>query len=203
MRQCIHCWGGKIHCCSLSPESNPSWLAHLAVQLPPQSTSVSSAFITPSEQVAAEQVGVAAAVSHTLDSQSLLLLHWLASAQGPQSGPPQSTSVSSAFITPSEQVAAEQVGVAAAVSHTMDSQSLLLLHWLASAQGPQSGPPQSTSVSSAFITPSEQVAAEQVGVAAAVSHTLDSQSLLLLHWLASAQGPPDPRLLGAQLWGYL
>ena len=76
--------------------------AHLVVQEPPQSMSVSSPFLTLSVQLALVQVSLVA--SHTRLTQSVLILHALSSPQAGQVPPPQSTSVSLPFFLLSLQV---------------------------------------------------------------------------------------------------
>ncbi len=90
---------------SLSQSScaaQPFATAHLGapVIFPPQSMSVSSAFLAPSVAVGLEHVF--AAGSHTPLVQSVAAPQAKVSAQrGAAPGPPQSTSVSSPFFTPS------------------------------------------------------------------------------------------------------
>ena len=133
-------------------QASPS--AQASQILPPQSTSVSSWLVIPSEQVST--VGVV----QTLSTQLLLLqspstTQARPSAQASQMLPPQSTSVSSWLVMPSEQVSA---GVVQTLSTQLSLlQSLLIRQARPSAQGPQILPPQSTSVSSWLVLPSEQV----------------------------------------------
>jgi hypothetical protein len=77
--------------------------------VPPQSTSVSLPFFTPSVQLAAEQVFKVG--SQTLSTQSDPTRHVSPSAHGEHVAPPQSTSVSSASFTPSAQCAATHAPV--------------------------------------------------------------------------------------------
>jgi hypothetical protein len=81
------------HFPQLAPEAHP------VVQLPPQSTSVSSPFLTWSVHVGAQTP-----LAHDRPTQSASIAQPL---PGPQSehGPPQSTSVSSPFFAPSLHVA--------------------------------------------------------------------------------------------------
>jgi hypothetical protein len=76
--------------------------AHFAAHVPPQSTSVSAAFWTPSEQVGGAQWAV---WSHTRETQSSSASQLAWSPHGAHE-PPQSTSVSSPSTLPSPQVAA-------------------------------------------------------------------------------------------------
>jgi hypothetical protein len=137
------------------PVLQPSPWVQFAVQLPPQSTSVSVPFMMLSVQLLA---------AHVLPPGQLLLWQSLAAPQSspvPQRGqavaPPQSTSVSPPFRTPSSQATAWQ---------TPFSQLLL---WQLPSDDPQAlpsaqrrvgahEPPQSTSVSLPFRTPSVQLA---------------------------------------------
>jgi hypothetical protein len=93
-------------------------------------------------------------VPHTLLAQSLPASHSSPSAQSGQLGPPQSTSVSLAFRTPSVQVGTWHTPPL----HTWLEQSLGALQPAPSPQRIQegAGPPQSTSVSLPFSTPSAQ-----------------------------------------------
>jgi hypothetical protein len=93
--------------------------------------------------------------------QSLATMHALPSAHfllcASQVAPPQSTSVSPWFFTASEQVAAAHAS--GAPEHTRLWQSVVTAHVLLVPQAPQSGPPQSTSVSlPSFITSAQPVA---------------------------------------------
>src|SRR3954454_8450012 len=90
-------------------------------------------------------------------TQSLPLAHFCPLAHFGQFGPPQSMSVSPSFWIPSEHVGAGSTQTPAV--HTPVTQSVPLPHFLPSAHFGQFGPPQSTSVSCPFWTPSEQVAA--------------------------------------------
>src|SRR5262245_9674931 len=77
---------------ALQPFSKP----HFTGQLPPQSTSVSVPFVTPSSHVGTWQ----SSSMQTPLLQSWAVTHAFVSAHGAQL-PPQSTSVSSSFCTPS------------------------------------------------------------------------------------------------------
>jgi len=70
---------------------------HLVVQEPPQSTSVSSPFLTLSSHAAFLHVGLAALVSQNRLMQSLLFLQPFPVAHLGQVPPPQSVSVSAPF----------------------------------------------------------------------------------------------------------
>ncbi len=122
---------------------------------PPQSASVSLPFLTLSVQLGPAQLPL----SQIPLRQSLLALqafpvkHWL------QPGPPQSTSDSLPFLTRSVHPAAEQVLVE--VEQTRLTQSDPLAQVLPLGQGLQVPPPQSTSLSVQFLTPSLQEGVEQ------------------------------------------
>jgi hypothetical protein len=130
----------------LTPHSLPR--LHFA-HVPPQSTSVSAPFRSPSlhemQRPAAEQV---------LLAQSALAVQSLPSAQRAHVvEPPQSTSVSPPFFTASVHVAARHT----LLVHTPLTQSPASAQpWLALQRG-QVPPPQSTSVSAPFFTVSVQV----------------------------------------------
>jgi hypothetical protein len=78
---------------------------HVLPQLPPQSTSVSPAFFTPSEQVADLHVFALRnpPPEQTPLAQSPLPPHFFVSPHLPHVPPPQSTSVSAPFFAPSVQ----------------------------------------------------------------------------------------------------
>jgi hypothetical protein len=126
-----------------------------AAQLPPQSMSVSLPFLMASLQLAATHLPF---VHFPLlgSTQSALVLHSLFTAQPPQL-PPQSTSVSLPFWTPSLQAAAAHF-LATHLPLAGSAQSASLAQPLWGGQPPQL-PPQSTSVSLPFFTASPQVAA--------------------------------------------
>ena len=86
--------------------------------------------------------------------QSLAARQDLLSAQSPQVAPPQSTSVSVPFLTPSEHVGAWQT----LATQTLLAQSLATVQPPPAPQ-PAHEPPQSMPVSAPFLTPSEHVAA--------------------------------------------
>jgi hypothetical protein len=73
-----------------------------ALHVPPQSTSVSAPFRTPSLQVASAQ----ALPVHTPLEQSVVSVHACPAPQVAHAAPPQSMSVSVPFFTPSAHVAA-------------------------------------------------------------------------------------------------
>ncbi len=130
---------------------------------PPQSMSVSVPFLAPSWQFAIWQTPL---VQGPL-LQSLVLRHFWPGLQGLQEltrfcGPPQSTSVSRPFCTPSPPLgcavvlhagAWQVVGFPAVDAlQTPSAQSACVTHTLPSLQRGQLGPPQSTSVSAPFLT---------------------------------------------------
>src|SRR5580698_1201999 len=121
--------------------------------------------------------------SQAWEVQSVSTLQSLLTAQAGQVPPPQSTSVSLLFFTPSE-----QSGVHVPVAHCAPAQSLSMLHVLVGPHLGQVPPPQSTSVSLPFSTPSEQVAAAQTPVV----QTLSTQSVSAEHFFPSAQGEQTP-----------
>jgi hypothetical protein len=108
---------------------------------PPQSTSVSVPFLSPSRQLDASQTP---ATQSSL-VQSVSTAHFWAVAHGAQTPPPQSTSVSVPFWMPSvhEDPAAWQMPA----TQSALVQSLSAAHSLPVAHLGQLGPPQSTSVS--------------------------------------------------------
>jgi hypothetical protein len=106
------------------------------------------------------------------------MVHALPVAQGGQVPPPQSTSVSAPFFTPSVQLGAAHVPL---VQVSPPAQSLAMVHALPVAQGGQVPPPQSTSVSAPSFTPSVQLAA---------AHTPWAQTPLW-HWEAELQAVPS------------
>jgi hypothetical protein len=148
-----------------APELHFRPFAHLVLQLPPQSTSVSEPFCWPSGQVGAWQIPPA----HTLPAQSAPTTHFFVSAQRGHWGsgtftPPQSLSVSVPFFTPSLQVAAWQVpyGPEAIVQpgaelHTPLTQSAPVQQFLVSTHVAPQLPPQSLAVSLASFIPLAQV----------------------------------------------
>lgn len=126
----------------------------------PQSTSVSPAFFKPSEQVGTAHAPLAPQTPEAQSAAEEQAKPSLHSAPG-QAAAPQSTSVSSPFLTPSEHVGAAQ---APSPPQTPDEQSAAVEQSAPAPQGsqPEAGaPPQSTSVSPALRTPSTQVGATQ------------------------------------------
>jgi hypothetical protein len=119
--------------------------------VPPQSTSVSEPFCTPSEQLGIWQTPF----WQTLSMQSEPTRHVLPSAHAGQALPPQSTAVSVPFLRPSLQVGGWQTPPV----QTPLVQSEPTVQPTPAAHGGQALPPQSTPVSVPFFTPSEQVAA--------------------------------------------
>ena len=118
-------------------------------QGPPQSTSVSVAFLTASLHVGAAQTPP----EQTSLWQSEPAVQVFPVAQGAQLGPPQSTSDSAPFFNASLQEGAAQTPA----EQTALWQSDAATQVLPAAHGVQLGPPQSTSVSSPARTPSLQV----------------------------------------------
>src|SRR5688572_7330536 len=84
--------------------------------------------------------------------QSLPTIQEAPSSQAPQAPPPQSTSVSEPFSSPSSQATVSQV----LLSQTALEQSESTSQLAPSPHAWQTAPPQSRSVSSKFITPSVQ-----------------------------------------------
>jgi len=118
---------------------------------PPQSVSVSLPFRFPSSQVGSVQKP--ASLQKPVE-QSRFSRHIRFTAQGSQSGPPQSVSVSSPLRVPSVHVAG---GMQRKSSEQIrEEQSPFSRQVFPFAQGAQSGPPQSVSVSSPLRVPSEQ-----------------------------------------------
>jgi hypothetical protein len=89
---------------------------------------------------------------HTPLAQSLGCEHDCVAAQGEQTGPPQSMSVSRAFFRPSVHVGATQ----RCAVHTPLKQSFPVKHAFALTHGRQAPPPQSLSVSPLLVVPSVQ-----------------------------------------------
>ncbi len=116
--------------------------------LPPQSTSVSVPFFTPSVYEAGWQVS--GVPEQTLSVQSLAAPHPFPSAQRGQAGPPQSTSVSVPFFAPSLHITAAQI----AFRQTSLAQSAGPPHPCPCGQVGAPMPPQSMPVSVPFFTPS-------------------------------------------------
>jgi hypothetical protein len=129
-------------------------LLHFGQLRPPQSTSVSVPFLTPSEQLGAWHLPTV----HTLLWQSEPLVHILPDGHAGHVPPPQSMSVSMPFLTPSVQVGAGMFWQTPPVQKP-ELQSPFPVHILPAPHFPQVGPPQSTSVSAPFLTPSEQLGA--------------------------------------------
>jgi len=123
----------------------------LVAHEPPQSTSVSVPFWVPSLQLVAWQ----APVMQSFEMQSVLSTHFLFASHALHmlvGLPPQSTSVSRPFWTPSVQVAARQVTLQECVAQSVPTpQALPTAHGL-------QVPPQSTSLSLPFLIPSAQLA---------------------------------------------
>jgi len=96
-----------------------------------------------------------------------------------QVAPPQSTSVSSPFLTPSVHVGAWQVVPASVVLalQTPSTQSPATRQLLVSAHLPQVAPPQSTSVSSPSLTPSVQCAETQLPLPSQTTPPLSVQAV--------------------------
>jgi hypothetical protein len=120
---------------------------------PPQSTSVSVPFFIPSPQLGALQMSGFPDVSQIPLWQSLGSTHFKPLAHGPQVVPPQSLSVSPG----SSVIFWQEFGPHCPLLHTwVAMQSETLLHFCPSAQRghPAAVPPQSTSLSFPFLTPS-------------------------------------------------
>jgi hypothetical protein len=125
-----------------------------AGQLPPQSTSLSVPFCTPS----VHEGGAHTVAVQTPLAQSPAIAHAFVSEHGGQVPPPQSTSVSAPFFTMSWQLGAWQMPPV----HAPWMQSVPVVHVLPSGQAWGQPPPQSTPASIPFFTPSLQVGIEQV-----------------------------------------
>jgi len=128
----------------------------LLAQVPPQSTSLSVPFFTLSVQTgAAHLVAVQTPLMQSpAPPQEALVLHFVAQV------PPQSLSVSLPFFTPSMQLGVWHLRAVepAPAAQTCDWQSAPPAQLSPSSQGAQA-PPQSTSVSLLFFTPSMQLGA--------------------------------------------
>ena len=157
-------------------------------QGPPQSTSVSLPFFSPSWQLGA-------AIAQSPPSQFALAQSEATrqcrfSAHLMQSpAPPQSTSVSVPFFSPSVQVGA---GLQRPSAQRPELQSVSSRHARSRSQCGHSGPPQSRSVSRPFTLPSEQVgAAAQVPFAQIplAQSPSEPHGLPIVH--AGQMGPPQ------------
>ncbi len=135
---------------ALTPQVLP--LAHLAAQLPPQSTSLSLPFLMPSLQVgsAVQIPAMQLVLVQSPPTEQVLPL-----AQSATQLPPQSTSVSVPFFTPSVQVGAG--GAQRPAEQLVLEQSALTPQVLPLAHLAAQLPPQSTSLSLPFLIPSLQV----------------------------------------------
>jgi hypothetical protein len=132
-----------------------SFATHLFGQLPPQSTSVSLPFCTPSPQLGVAQTPPL----HTPLAQSVPNVQLPAVPQRWQLvAPPQSTSLSPPFFTTSEQLGTRQM----LPTQTLLEQSVGVEQILPSAHFPQVPPPQSVSLSPPFLTPSLHVGERHV-----------------------------------------
>jgi hypothetical protein len=161
--------------------------------MPPQSVSDSFWFLTVSLQVGAWQVqgglGQLLFAPHTLFAQSAPELHFRPFAHLVLQLPPQSTSVSKPFCTPSRQLGAWQIPD----THTPLWQSVgtphfcEVGHFLPSET--QVVPPQSWSVSLPFFTPSEQVGAWHLPD---VQTPLTQSEGPLQFWLVAQVAPQQP-----------
>src|SRR5690348_13696542 len=136
---------------------HPLVSAHLVVQEPPQSVSVSVPSFVPSKQALTHFMVVALQwplVQSPSTMQPLLSPHFLFMPS--QVAPPQSVSVSVPFCTPSVQLGVWQVLPPLGPEHTWLVQSPMSTHFLPSAQALQA-PPQSLSVSVPSCVPSPQL----------------------------------------------
>jgi len=177
---------------------------------PPQSTSVSAPFLTPSLHVAAAQVPDVALQLEV--EQSLPTVQLTPTPQALQEPPPQSTPVSAPFRIPSEHVAAAHVLVVelvvvfvsllkvlvVVVTQLLLKQSPWTTQVVFAAHFGHEEPPQSTPLSLAFFMPSEQVAAAQLFVVALVTLLVTvvqctlMQSASTLQLLPAPHGPQGP-----------
>jgi len=150
----------------LVPHSWPtahSWLVGAAAQLPPQSTSLSLPFFRASLQLAGVQVPFAPQMPFTQSAataQAFPSPHFLLVGAAAQL-PPQSTAVSVPFFTLSLQVGTAQVPEVQTPLAQLRPAPVPDPHIWPFAQ-PGQEPPQSTSVSVLFRTPSAQLAAAQI-----------------------------------------
>src|SRR5690606_31223084 len=129
------------------PHVAPAPQSFAGAHEPPQSTSVSSPFFTPSEHEASAQ-----APPEQLPLAQSASPRQSAPVSQPSQAPPQSTSLSFWFNVPSLQLGGwQRAGVP---EHTRLLQSVSLEQSSPSAQATQSGPPQSASVSSPLRVPS-------------------------------------------------
>jgi hypothetical protein len=173
---------------------------------PPQSTSVSVPFFIPSPQLGALQMSGFPDVSQIPLWQSLGSTHFKPLAHGPQVVPPQSLSVSPG----SSILFWQEFGPHCPLLQTwVAMQSETLLHFCPSAQRghPAAVPPQSTSLSFPFLTPS---AGLQVGAmhrhggagqlfpvpqTPLVQSPGTAQFMPSAHFLPGAQLPPQSTLV--------
>src|SRR3954465_9254425 len=163
----------------------------MGAQEPPQSTSVSLLFLTPSVQLGTAQVLVVVPV-HTPLAQSPAAAQTFPLAHFAHFGPPQLRSVSIPFLTASSQAGAAH----SPPLHTPLAQSPPLVHILPSAQVGQAPPPQFRSVSAPFRAVSVHVGTAQVLVGVPVHTPLaqspaTAQPLPSMHFAQS--GPPQSR----------
>ena len=175
--------------------------AHLGQTGPPQSVSVSPPFLMPSTQVGLAGTQTLAAQAPLLQSEPTLQIHpfW----HLPQAFPPQSTSVSVPFFTLSLQGAlgTMQVLFWHWAKPPTSTQSVAAVQALPMAHLGQLAPPQSTSLSLPFLSPSLQVAAT-------TAHTPPTQpalrqSVLPLQVLPLAHLPQVPPPLRGPVIGYV
>ena len=154
--------------------------AHPGARAPPQSTSVSSPFVTPSLAVGSAQ----REAMHARETQSSATRHPRPTSHAGDAEPPQSTSVSSPFRTRSARGAAHSPP-----SHTRLAQSRPVRHARPSPHEGARVPPQSTADSSPFMTPSSDRGARHLPS----TQTRSAQSRRVAHARPSPQrGPAIP-----------
>jgi hypothetical protein len=127
-------------------------------QLPPQSTSVSLAFLNPSLQLGAAHINIVGLQNPF--AQSAATKQALPSTHFGHFAPPQSIAVSDPSFVPFEQPGPTQTPPV----HKLVSQSSAVTQCRPAPHGAQRDPPQSKSVSSPFLSPSLQLGPSASGL---------------------------------------
>src|SRR5690606_16955522 len=180
-----------------SPATRQSSPSLQSLQLPPQSTSVSSPFRTLSSHSGAAHLSSS---PHTPSTQSLFEAQISPTRHFGHSRPPQSMSVSPESSLPFEQNGGAHWACPAAVStHVSDSQSSSTSHGSPFAHLASQSPPQSIHVSKPLRTPSSHFGGWQVS-----SQTFSMQSLPLLQSAPmghfASQLPPQSTSVSSPFW---
>jgi len=153
-----------------APAPQP-WPGAQSGQAPPQSTSTSLPFFTPSVQLGAAQRPFP---PQTALAQSALVLHVDPSAQPGHSPPPQSVPSSAPLRAPSPQEMAAQRELLAGQNKPA-TQSASAWHRCPARQVLPHTPPQSLSVSSGPTTPSSQLGSSGGAISSGSGHSLPRQ----------------------------